>query len=276
MPVRISLLFALTTQPADLGKAIPHSGGWSETLWQDLDFGASVQQRALRLANKRAQLLPASATIIGVRYQTFTLSVNRFLPGGTSTATLQLPGNANWPGDLPQAALLLNAQSTDNQNTRRWALRGMPDQFIINGEYQPTPQFTTKINAYFQELSDDNFYFPGRDLSQPDRRVIAIANTVVTVDNGASFVQGGYLRFHRCIDALKDPVEGSYVITNVNVNAITLGGFAPRTLTQPSGTCRNDVAVMVKITSANFSRAVIKKVGRPFAQYRGRASRRRA
>ena len=96
MPYRLNVLFAVTTAPTDPLRAVPHSGGWSETHWSDivpnqaLNFNTLLMQRAL--------MLPTQCAIIGYRQATYTVAGNRLIPGGTSTAKLLLPGQRKFHG----------------------------------------------------------------------------------------------------------------------------------------------------------------------------------
>ena len=276
MPLKFSALFALTTTPTNLAQAQPHSGGWSESIWDTANTPTDVLLSWEQLLDARAALLPINASIIGYRIQQYTISVNKFLPGGTSGAKLLLPGNELYTGDLPQVSLMLSASSNNAQNTRRFTLRGMPDSFMVGGEFQPTAPYLARLTNYRTTLQQGNWYFPGRDLAQPERRVLSIAGNVVNVDNAVGFVQGGYLRFHRCTADNGNVVEGSYPINLIVGTAITLGGLPATTLTKPSGTCRNDVAILVLINTVTAGRAVVRKIGRPFELYRGRRSKRPA
>lgn len=276
MPNRLTMIFQLTTTPTNLARAHQHIGGWSESVWTNLNPSAytplfiTVQQR-------RANLLPASAALVGLRSQSFTISGNKLLPGGAASSRVNLPGNASFVTDLPQVSLLLDAQAAGAPNSSRLTLRGMPDSIMIGGEYQPTPAFAGAVTLFCNSLVGLNFGFVGRDLAQASVRVNKIAANVVTVDAipGTGLAVGDYIRFHRVTDDNGNPVKGAFVVTGIAGNLLTVQGL-DATLTTPSGTLRRDLLQMFGFGPITPIRAVVKKVGRPFEQYRGRRSKVRA
>jgi hypothetical protein len=274
MALRIELVFALTTNPVDRESASPHSGGWTESIWYNNAFNSVVLGYIATLAQKRAALLPLTAEIIGYRIQEFTASVNRLIPGGSSSGAFRYPGNASFPGDLPQVSLQLKGSAVGTSNSRRWSLRGMPDSMMTGGEYQPTAPYKGLMTQYLNYISNNNWQFPARDLTQPNMRVLTIANGVLTVDAVQNIVVGGYVRLHRVKDTAGKKVVGVYRVLAIVGTALTLLGMPTTTAVMNSGTCRNDLLVFPTIGPSVPQRAVIKKVGRPFESYRGRASKR--
>ncbi len=287
---RISLLFQLTTNPTNLSNAIPHTGGWSESTWIAAGAPTSMQTYLANWAQIRAIMLPGQAAIVGGRLANYTLSGNRLLPGGTSNFKFLVAGNSNYGTDVPQMALELGGSSGALPNANRFTLRGIPDAYVVYGEYQPDPNFKAAVTKYInfltggrQNVQGVTSGFIGRVLNNPVGRV----QTVVAAAAGAGFnmtvtlsqdvggtINQDYLRFHRVSDVNGNPIKGTYLIIGKAANVYTLQGTPNQNVTKPSGTARIDLLNLYPYTTIAPSRILVRKVGRPFQGYRGRASAR--
>jgi hypothetical protein len=273
MPTRMSVLFDFTTDPADRTTASAHSGGWSEGLWYTSSSGPSSQLRQL-IFTYRAILSSQEVSIVGYRLEQFTIAGNKLLPGGTSSAKVLFPG-LGVPMDAPQIGLQLGGVGVGGVNTNRIVLRGLPDNVVMFGEYQPVPSYKGAVTTWANYVIQSGAGFIGRDKTQPSARVNNIAAGVVTLAANVGGVQGvDYLRFNRVYNAQGLPVKGSYLITNIAGNVYTLQGLN-QTLILPSGSARLDRIAFFAYESIKPGRLVSKKVGRPFEQYRGRRSKSR-
>lgn len=274
---RVSWLFQVTTNPADTSAAIPHTGGWSEQLWTGNQIPSSSPS-IRTVANSRAQLLPREASIVGARIAYYDIEGNKLMPRGSTTVKFSYPGSAGYRTDLPQVSLEMNATTDAGPNASRFRLRCIPDVVMIGGEYQPDSSFKRLVTTYCNLISGvTSLGFIGRNLTNPTARVLSVAGNTVTLDGSISAVVGSsYLRFNRTIDVLGIPIQGTYRIVNfVAPGTYTVVGLDNRTANN-SGTARVDALQFFDMNQVNPVRAVIKKVGRPFESYRGRASKRRA
>jgi hypothetical protein len=279
MPVRISLLLAVTTDPTDRVAASPHSGGWSESFYAPGNQFAALPFFVL-WANQRANILAGECAVVGYRQQLFTISQNKLLPGGSAGGALNVPGG--WPNDLnaPQDSLMVNFQVAGQPQNIRHRLPGIPDSQVSAGEYQPNATFKAALTKYIQLITAGVFEALVHDLTQPDARVRSLAGAALTTQSATGAIAGGYIRFRRVKDDIGRPVEGAFLVTAVVANAdgsFTYTLFDPplQTVSTPNGTCRHDLLVEANIVGGNPNRLVIRKVGRPFAQYRGRRSKRK-
>lgn len=291
MPIwKTSLIFNVTTDPANKNQAAAHSGGWSEGFWW-IGSGALRADQFLGWAQMRAALLPPEVTITGYRQQAYTLNGNRLLPGGTSLGKFNVPGGYSTNIDLPQAALELSFGLFNVTNTVRQRLTAIPDDCVTNGEYQPTRRFTNALTAYTNYclgvvpgvLRDGQTVpFGGiiRDLTQPAVRVqsITAAGVLTTNQNLLAVANTSYIIMHRVYDDNGNPYKGSYLVIAVANPAVgvyqyTLQQAPPQSVLKPSGTCRIDVLTQALFISANVGRIVARKIGRPSAGYRGRRSK---
>src|SRR5437762_6325601 len=139
MPLlKTSLVMSMTTNPVDRAAATARSGGWSEQFWRNGDALTGLQ--ATTIAGFRALMLPDRASVIAVKQQVYTIVNNKLRPGGSSVIPVNAPGNPFYTLDVPQAALRLAVLTPSNPNKGNYTLRGMPDECVRYGEYQPRPE----------------------------------------------------------------------------------------------------------------------------------------
>lgn len=273
MPYRYDMMLQLTTKPVNAQTAIPHTGGWSESHWRN-DLIPFVHPNVTRLLQGRAGALPKQASIVGLRICNYTVSGNRLLPGATSITKFLMPG-AGYDCDVPQMGLEMGA-STNGQNSNRFTLRAIPDAMVVFGEYSPTPEFSRAINEICQNLSGNGWCIQGRVLSNLTYRVVGVTALGVATLNGAPAVAvGDYMRTLRIRDVDGFSIEGAFYVSAVAGNTVTLMGWPADTVVQGSGFMRKDEVNLFPISSVVPSRVVVRKVGRPFEQYRGKRSRKK-
>jgi hypothetical protein len=289
MPIyRYSMVLAVTTVPQDPAYAIAHSGGWSEGHWSAALLPTAIVN-AICLA--RAACLPAQCSVVGYKQAVYSVSGNKLTPQGTSTVKKLFAGNKTYSVDVPQAGLRMSATSAGVPNAGNFTMRGTPDEVIVNGEFNGSapygrllgtrPQIglgnAGLLQGYAGALINNATGFLGRNLTLPARKVQKIAAGVVTLDNVAGIVAGtDFLIFKRVRDANGDPVSGSFLVTNIAGNLVTLQGLNVNTAVNvPSGTARVDQVSFYPYSTINLNRAVVKKIGLPTERYRGRRSRRR-
>lgn len=278
MPVRVSLLMSVTTDPTDRTSASSHSGGWSESFYVAGNTFLTLAGLFQPWGQARANLLGGECTVIGYRQQLFTISGNKILPGGSASGVLNIPGA--FPTDLsaPQQALMMNFTVLNQPNTTRHRIAGIPGSQVTRGEYQPVSSYKAAVTRYasFAALA---FSAVTRDLSLPDARVTSLAGGVLTTQSTTGAAVGDYIILRRVRDENNLPVTGSYLVAVVTPVAggsfqYTLVNAPPQTVSKPNGTCRKDVLVINDITGGTPNRLVVRKVGRPFVLYRGRRSKR--
>lgn len=277
MPTRITYIFSVTTNPEDRSAATQHSGGWTESFWVNNESVVPTSPGIASIARLRAALLPAQGAIIGVRLHRYAIVGNSLRPLGSSTGKFLFPGNAGRLTDLPQVALELAIGSSSSANSARFVLRGMPDEIMKGGEYQPSPAYKRLVTAYCNALVTSDPCFVGRDLLRTTARVLGIAGGVVTLDGAIGAIAGiDFMRILRARDNNGRPVGGTYRITTIVGQNYTVVGLDGITMTLANGFARVDALQVYDIGRAEPSRAVVKKVGRPLEGYRGRQSKRRA
>lgn len=274
MPAKLSLLIQVTTTPTNIAQARIHTGGWSETIWTNNSSFALPS--ITTLATRRALMLSQSAAVIGYRTQVFTIAANRLVPGGTASGNLNLPGLQGIPTDLPQVALSMKAQSDETANTRKFNVRGVPDNVMVGGEYQPPAYFLQAVRLYIQELTSGVWWFPGRNLAQASVPIQGVANGVLTTVGNPGWAVGDSIRFLKARQTNGLPFTGTYVIQAplVAANQFTLANLDTTIKVGTIGRVRRDEVLMCRIAACETGRAVVRKIGRPFETYHGRRSKR--
>lgn len=275
MPYKYTMILQLTTAPVDAAAASAHIGGWSESHWRN-DNPDPTAGPFLELMQRRANLLPAQGNVVGYRVGSYTLAGNKIYPGTTSTGRVFLPGGS-FSCDVPQMALQLNTGSSA-ANSSRIVLRGLPDDLVINGEYKPITAYKGAVTRFITSLTSGDWGFIGRDLTQPAIRVIKVSAGVLTTDGSSPLIAGvDWVRFHKVVDSLGNPVSGAYFIgSSPGTNQFALSGFPTDVTVGANGTIRRDIVARYNYTNVTPGRVVVRKVGRPLEQYRGRRSKRRA
>jgi hypothetical protein len=271
---RISLLFDVTTAPTDRGSARAHSGGWSEGHWL-AGIVTSNSPKITALAQKRALLLPSQATIIGFRIATYSINGNKMFPLGTSVGKFSYPGTPGRPTDLPQCALGFSCTMQGAPNSVRFNARCIPDLQLQFGEYQPDENYKRFVTQFGTALTSNAYGSIVRNLAAPSARVLnAAAGNIALFSNIGGVKNQDYLRLNRVKTDTGENLSGSFLITDINDIVYTLQGLGNKVITRSNGSARLDQIQFVNYATVNPSRAEVRKVGRSFEQYRGRASRR--
>src|SRR5262245_5545951 len=281
MILKCSMLFAHFSRVDDPGSPIHRIGGWSEHYyWEGTDVslfiaqfmgGAHASGSYLGLCAARAGILPKGASVVGQRWQ----QVDPLGPAQSRGVTF--PGSTGLEADVPQMTLLCSAPGVGVRNVRKLMLRGMPDARVTQGEFDAPTGYVANLNAFFTRLS--TFSFRGRDLAQPAFKIVSIdANGNVQCDAAVPFPALSYVAIGRTKNSLQRNVNGIFQVESISS---TVGLFKVRPWTAGActgGYARQHVVIYPKFDAPNvkFDRIIVRKVGRPFTQYRGRRSRRRA
>lgn len=269
MAFKCTMLLQLATNVGDQTAPNRRLAGWSESFYDTSSSFPPIQTDFLELCRRRAAMLPRGASIVGQRYQ----QVNPVAP--SQTGSTYYPGSDLWAADTPDMTLLCRCPSRSTRNIRPMYLRGIPDVMVKEGEYSPTAPFTAALNAFFARLS--GYSFRGRDLAQtayPANSIKTTGEYILQVAN--PFVNHDQVRVSRAKQKSTGLFVGGVFQVSVNFNQPDL------LLNWPYGDCTGGtirkIATVFSFIAQDriaISRIVRKKVGRPFDQYRGRASNRR-
>jgi hypothetical protein len=241
--------------------------GWSEGFYHANDIYS--QDHTLELCRLRAACLGATANVVGQRYQIVDPV------GGSSVGANIFPGSSLWIVDVPQNALYLQAGSNTLINKRKVMMAGLPDFQSKGGQYSPTSPFDSNLQAYMAYIASGRWYFRAKDKSVAVLPIFSIS-TVGLVTTGAphSFTAWQKVRILRARDAEHNLISGVYVVlpgvtTNTFSINLTLGTAAT------GGTVRTDSMSWIQINTCVVKYNTVRKVGKNFFSYHGRASTRR-
>jgi hypothetical protein len=255
--------------------AVARTGGWTESFYIDPAYPISQYLIGPRGDNfppilpSRAAILSNSAAIIGVRLYGAT-------GGRGSFFAANYPGSAGG-GDQPSAALLMSYLDPTSGNVRRWTIRGVPDDQIVGGEFEPSFVYAGLVRTYMDSLTNTNFVFKSR-ANQTSVFNIA-ANGLVSLTANNPYAVGAQVVVQNALDTNGLRRGGEFQISAIGPlqNQFTIPAW-PYGLTN-GGTIYQKGRTSANVTGTNLNMSVERvtthKVGRPFAGYRGRRSRRR-
>jgi len=266
---KCTALFSLVTNTDGTAKG-NRQGGWSESVYFD-GLEANLVSRFEALCARRALLLGTATDLIGQRYQKID-PVGRAVQGSK-----RFPGQNVLENDVPQMALMFNMFSTTGLNSRRFTLRGLPDEYVHQGEWKPTPSATSNFNQYCNALAPFSMKASRKDTAKAPLVSIAVDGTFI-LQQPLAFAANDYLtvsgakviggtangRFH--VQTFTDTQHGKF---SNWVSGASIGGEVK--LDETFYPAFENTA-----TTGAFPnpKVVVRKVGRPFGGYVGRASRR--
>lgn len=284
VPTKVVMLFK--DEASSPNPALNRIGGWSESVYHASD-DLAVIDTALKIGDgnvngllpARALLLPASGSIVGVR----------LYKGGAGkgvSQSVQYPGQATFPTDVPQMSLQMSARSLLTGGVRRWLLRAIPDQFVVTGTFAPNTNYLGSLASYKGALTQFSFYSQtATEVGFHINQIVAIPPVPpATVGTGLcstlephSFAAGNQVTVYSTVKA-----DGSKVTVQTRVLSVQ----SVNQLTLPNWTEGNTTGGILgsplkTIDTFNFFQIQVglisvRKVGRPFDLYRGRRSKRRA
>jgi hypothetical protein len=291
MAIKVVILFQQVTNIVPVGVSPPagapnigytprsHIAGWTESvIWPSDDVAGLLTalrtgvNQQLGLLAARAAFLPQGADIVGVRlYQGGA--------GRGQSYAFGFPGATGNPEDIPQMALLMKGGPQTVAVTRRWTVRGFPDNLISLGEFLPTSLYANAIQAYFGALG--NFGFYAFDPTVAKFNVLNVTTAGVVTINGAfpPFANNAVVTLNQTVDSggVRRSYTGAVSALDPTNNKLTLANPAWPWGTTTGGKIAAKVKAVFLFSPQNCAvvRAVTRRVGRPFEQYRGRRSKKR-
>lgn len=266
---RLSMIFRCLTGPAALGPG-NRSGSWSESVyWSDLSDSTRRAFNALCLA--RANLLGQGCVIVGQRFQPVDP------PGAAQTRAVNYPApvTTDTLRDQPNSAVRISVRGSGVANVARRRLAGVPDPQISNGEFNPTGLYRASLTIFLRGLN--GWQFRGADLTVQKVQVKTIdATGLVETVTDLPVVTGNVVRLYKVDLGGGKFKSGSFVVQEaLTVRTFRLRGWTAGAATQ--GQVRKYSPIYPVITGADESNveATVRKIGRPFASFRGRRSPKR-
>jgi hypothetical protein len=146
--------------------------GWSESHYGDHVDYTTAGVNALALANARLGLLTSDAYIIARRISkpdTKRDSVVTLYPIGSDDELIgEAEGNvANLKCNQPSDAVIFEVRASPALKNRVY-LRGIPDTYIVSGEFTPAAAWTTQavgnaVGTYLSRLKEGGWYVKAKD-----------------------------------------------------------------------------------------------------------------
>lgn len=250
-------------------------GGWTESWYftGNTRDAHTANTKVGGLCATRANLLSVSGAIIGQRYQ-----VVDPLPVGASISRAAefsgRTGAANL-GDIPQMSLLLTLVGVGVTNQRKHIVRGIPDDYVKAGEFNPTASYSRALDTYLLALSYYKFRCHERGLPRYAVTSVSMAAGLATFGEDHAFIVGDTVQLSGLIVSSGfDLAPKKFVVKVLTVPGTTSIQFAitPGGLAYVGGKATKLVVLYPVISGADATvgRIITRKVGRPFGQYVGR------
>lgn len=250
--------------------------GFSESFY---DSQADLKAGALRirnLATLRATTLPPEATIVGYRVSDIEH------PHVSYSGSLNLQGSARFNGiggnqpartDTPWQSLLV--KFTGGGSTRTAAFRGIPDEWVLNGVFLQDALHGASLITFANAVVTRGFYLLQQDKSSELFDVLGVSTSgVLTTFQAQPLVKGDAITFSRTRDVNGRSVKGIWKISTDPVDSFTfqLANW-PTGREVEEGKAKLANADITVIQEQSIFRMGSRKVGRPFGQLVGRATR---
>jgi len=280
MPVfKTTLLIQLATGTVAPNPSLRRIGGWSEGFYLNAaDFATAISflnggaNAPASLCELRAGLLPTSAQIVGQRVQQVS-------PVGRSQSLNRLwSGGSGMDCDIPQMALLTRIPTQTGTHSRQYIIRGIPDQLVIDGEFAPNRDYSRALGRLFGILSSFSLRTVALTGAANTIETVSLTGLVTFTVARPAMIVGDTLEIRNVVVAGGVIVNGSFEVESVsgtNPLVCSVKGWNSGAGVGGQGAVTGTSYPLLDGVNATTGRIIVKKVGRPFVQYRGRASVRR-
>lgn len=286
MPTRLNQIFQLSTG-TNKKTTVTRTGGWQEGLWHSADNHDTVIAAFERPGGNagrspkmlRLGLMPEQGVLIGYRLQTYQIIGTKLIPtGGARVIRLGLRGTWVQPDDAPQLALecRFGFQTSASRITAR--LSALPNDQCQGGEFHPSGAYNRMVEAYFASLADawGSILIDRTELALQKINQVSDAGVVSGLIPLDGFAAGDTAVIRASLDECRRRRGGRFLVSAVNagLGTITLSGW-PWGLTN-KGTVYRLVRNFFAFSNPTmrWEQVVERKVGAPFARFRGRSKRR--
>lgn len=281
MATKIVILFGQTTtkpssQPSVNFAGKQRSGGWSESFYgpDSIESVLTILQGPpppgqFSLLQARANLLGNSASIVGVRLYKGGAGKGQLLNVGYN-------GN-NGPSDQPGLSVLMSATSNTTGQSRRWLTAGWADNDCEGGEWTPDADTVGRVTDYFAAIANAG-WLAQTNTGQVDIFSISVGGNVTTLAPHG-FAVGQVVTIKQTtitIDGKR--VGGKYVVSAIGPlgTNFTIANWLAGASTGGTVSIVGTAFQAFSGTTKSVVRTTFRKIGRPFDEYRGRRSKRRA
>jgi len=265
MLTKCTMLFSLATN-TDGGSQGNRVAGWSESWYSfETDF-TRLKSDFRSFCWARAGLLSNGGAIVGQRFTQIDPKARAI------SLADRYPGNAG-ACDVPQMALFTVLPSQGQPNGKRLTLRGIPDGYVDEGEFRPPPTWAGRWLAF--RSAANIWRFKAKNLTNPKVDIVSVDLVGnFTLADDFTYAKGQYVDVSR-LKVSGGTLEGTFnVIENNGPRTGKLANYANTSLGVGGTIQLNEVTYPLVDGSAEPGlTVVVRKVGRPFGQYRGRSTR---
>jgi len=247
------------------------AGGFTDNWYADTDDIDALKTKCRDYLERRVAISNSAVTGVRLRISdtnagTLTFQ-QQYRPGPGPFATPDTPWNSIW--------CAVNVPSLGTR--REWLVRGMTDEFIVNGAWVPGAGW----NANFAALNNLIKAAPAFSLrvisrSNAIKIVTSAAAGLVTLDSNAGIARGNLVRFFRTkyTDKNLGSVLGDWKVTDtVGGTQIQLAGWPDGGIVD-HGKLRRIDYVAAAVVDIQVVGVRSRKLGRPLELLVGRAKRR--
>jgi len=244
-------------------------GGWSESYYSESASAATLQAFG-NLARSRVSMCPRGTSINRLRYQQVD-------PVGPAQLTkVSFPAPDTWLSGVPQKALKIQFALPGEGGQMIREFRGVPDVQFTTGEYTPTAPYVIAVNGFLNALLAGTWLVRRRDKGQPQAEIksISIGGVVEMIQPLAGAANGNSVQILRTVNPASGRKFGYFakIIAFTDERNFTIAG--PKVRASGFGKMRLAVNVYPPFVNPQIANieAVVRKIGRPFRSYSGRAS----
>lgn len=248
-------------------------GGITENWYADQDYNSqSLWDLARTYATARAKLLPNVCAVVALRFKQYNEKKKVFLLKET------FAGSADTIADIPQMALDMTFHSRTTGAERKFRLGAVPDARVSRGSYLPSQAFQNNLNA-FAAIVAGNFKMRATDQTVPTTEILTVSEAgLVTTNVAHGLVTGDIAQVMSTRDFKYRAVSGNFkVLSAPTTTTLTLENWDAGICTK--GKIRKHLWVLELVQAfqaeLNNPTVAVRKFGRPFDLFRGRASTKR-
>jgi hypothetical protein len=245
-----------------------HGAGWTESFYSYASGRGSARSQFADLMAERDDLL-------GLGYDgPFARVTNYNNRRDTQFFQAGLAAGSHLDGDTPWQALLIRIIGANGMH-RSYLPHGFPDDWFKKGDWTPDGNASASLFRFFAKLKQGSWALVGQDPTKPIKPIVAISGGgLATFAAPHGYPDNTRVYAFRVKDALGKNIKGQFTVLNSpSATTAQLSGW-PVARSGDSGGLREVNVVDSVIVDAFVERAALRKVGRPFGLYRGRARRR--
>jgi len=245
-------------------------GGWSESYYSPAYDAATLNLFGTLIQN-RLGICPRGTSVTKFRVQ----QVDPTLAATLLKCNYSAPNT--WLSDVPQMALKMQFSPGLISGSFNREFRGLPDVQVTVGEYSPTAPFSAAVANFVKNLANNVWHARRRDRTQTKYNILSIDATgnVVMTNPFIGIAVGQQVQVIRTVNQQTGRRFGYFAQVQAVVDTQHFQIVGPKVKASGFGQMRFMAINYGQFTTPVLSsyQAVVRKVGRPFRSYSGRASK---